>query len=514
MRTPVVILLFAIVLAADSPRVTTATPLSSRIDALIGQYAKDFDFMGSVLVADHGEVLFAKGYGLADAEAGRPNTPETKFMVGSITKQFTAMLIMQLVEQGKLTLNTRVSDVLPSFPKDVGERISIEMLLSHRSGLRLPEGIESYYHLTTQEEFIQQVLADGLRFPPGTRYGYSNAGYHVLAMIIEQVTGRTYEEVLEEQILRPLGMSNTGCNRNGLVLENCATSYVKLPAAYVGWSETQSYDPHIVSFGSGFIYSTVYDLFRFGQALCSNRLLSGPYTDQFLQVRAVDESPRLPMLLAEVAGRGSGVVERCLGTCGNGFAGEICQRVDPHTSEEQTLIWHNGTCKLFKAYHYRFREQQRSIIILSNCSLRGDGDEMALRINELLDGRSDETVRFKRDLMQYVEEDVAMHAGVEAAISEFVRLKADTARFVLPEVGYMIAVGQKVAVEGDRGAAISILRMITEEWPQSWEAQDALGEIYVASGEKALAAQCFRRSLELNAEDEHAKGMLNTLEGE
>lgn len=506
MRTLSVVLLMVFSLSSVSPAGSSSPSLSSEIDALVRHYVTEYDFMGSILVADHGEVVFTRGYGLANVDEGTPNTPETRFMIGSITKQFTAMLIMLLVEGGQLSLDDLISDVLPSFPRDVGERITIAMLLSHRSGLRLPEGIESYYHLSTQEEYILQVLADGLRFPPDEGYGYSNAGYHVLAMIIEEVTGRRYEEVLQEQILDPLGMSSTGCNRKGRVIENRAYSYTKLPGAYITWSEDHSHNPRIVFFGSGFMYSTVNDLFKFSQALCSNELLSGPNTDQFLRVRTRKERPPIRLIPAAL-------VERMLGSCGCGFVGEICRLVDPETNEEQTLIWHDGTCKLFKAYHYRYREKERSIIILSNCSLRGEGDEIALRINELLDGRPHESLRFKRHLMQYVEEDVATHAGIPVAVDEYARLKADTLRFAVPGMRYMVGIGREVVRLGDCESAIRLFQMTLEEWPQSWEAHDALGDTYLLIGENDLAAESFMESLKLNAENDHALEMLRGLEG-
>jgi CubicO group peptidase (beta-lactamase class C family) len=114
--------------------------LQSRIDGLVDEYVVGQQFMGSVLVAERGQVVFSKGYGLANVEKNIPNTPETRFMIGSITKQFTAMLVTQLVEQGKLKLEDTISDFIPAFPREIGDKITVEMLLCHSSGLILPEG--------------------------------------------------------------------------------------------------------------------------------------------------------------------------------------------------------------------------------------------------------------------------------------------------------------------------------------------------------------------------------------
>ena len=194
-----------------------AQSLQSRMDGLINEYVAHRNFMGSVLVADRGKVVFSKGYGLADVEKNVPNTPETRFMIGSITKQFTAMLVTQLVVKGRLKLENTISDLLPDFPREIGQRITVEMLINHTSGLILPEGIEKYYNASTKEEFLKvylkQLSEEGLRFEPGKGYGYSNAGYHILGHIIEKVTGKTYEAVLDEQILKPLGRFSLSLSR-------------------------------------------------------------------------------------------------------------------------------------------------------------------------------------------------------------------------------------------------------------------------------------------------------------
>ncbi|MDH5744652.1 MAG: beta-lactamase family protein, partial [Candidatus Aminicenantes bacterium] len=265
--------------------------LSSKLDKLVNEYVVDHQFMGSVLVADKGEVVFAKGYGLANVEQNIPNTPDTKFMIGSITKQFTAMLVTQLVEKGNLRLDNTISDFIPHFPLDIGDRITVEMLLSHTSGLPFPEGIERYYYASRKEdylqEFLKQLSEEGLRFEPGEGYGYSNAGYFILGLIIEKVTGKSYEAVLTEQILKPLGLTQTGCDRKGLVLENRAYSYQKLQDRYITWNEMYSYDPAVLGLGYGNLYSTVRDLFKFSKALSTNQLLSEKYMDMYLKMRNI-----------------------------------------------------------------------------------------------------------------------------------------------------------------------------------------------------------------------------------
>lgn len=487
--------------------------LQTKIDDLVNEYVLHQRFMGSVLVAEKGEVIFAKGYGLADVEQNIPNTLNTKFMIGSITKQFTAMLITQLVESGTLRLDNTISDFIPEFPKDIGDRITIEMLLCHSSGLIFPEGIERYYHATTKEEYLQEYLKqlaeEGLRFEPGQGYGYSNAGYFILGLIIEKVTGKSYEEVLSEQILEPLGMSQTGCDRKGLVVEDMATSYAKLQDRYNTWNEeTNSYDPAICGFGYGNLYATVGDLFKFSEALSTNRLLSEKYMAIYLKMRTVKTQVPIP-------GISQGLVRDYFGTFGNGFVGEISYIEDPDTQEKETLYWHDGTCKLFKSNHFHYSGKDQIVIICSSCSFLCEGNEMVLKIHQLLNNKPYDHILIKHSLSQYISEDVATHAGIPAAIDEYYRFKDDTANFIVPGQDWLIWAGRYVAEElGDLENAILLFQTTIASFPDSWEAYEAMGETYIAKGDTALAIQCYRESLNLNPENDITTEMIKRLTGD
>lgn len=505
---PVVTLSLFIFLSSFSfPRHPQSLP--SRIDALVNEYAARHRFMGSVLVAEQGRIILSKGYGLADVENNVPNTPETKFMIGSITKQFTAMLVTQLAEKGKLRFDDTISDFLPDFPKDIGEKITVEMLLCHTSGLRLPEDIEDYYCASQKEdylrEFVKQMSVRGLHFKPGTNYRYSNAGYHILGLIIEKATGKTYEEILQEQILKPLGMSHTGCNKKGLVLKDGAVSCHVLPDQVVTWSDRHSFDPGIIWFGSGFIYSTVGDLFKFSQALSSTRLLSKEYLDVFLKMRNPKSRFLIPFMPREL-------VKEFYGTFGNGFAGEISVLEDPVTKEKQTLYWHDGTMYLFKSSHYHYSGREQIIVILSNSSFLCENDEMTLKIYQLLNNRPLEHIHLRLPLLHYLEEDIETHAGVKAAIDEYKRLKNDTINFIMPDEEDFLRIGRQLVERGDLDGALLVFQCILSEMQESGKAYDALGDVYVLKGDKEKAIRSFSKSLELDPDNSHAQEMLKKLE--
>lgn len=500
--------------AKNRNRSKTPGGMEDSLDRLISDYAVNHQFMGSVLVAETGKVLFKKGYGLANVEKKIPNTPGTRFAIGSITKQFTAMLVTQLAEKGKIRLDGTLSDYLPEFPQDVGKRITIEMLLLHTSGLRLPEGIEKYYYATRKEEWLQEFIRqnqqEGLRFEPGRGYGYSNGGYFILGLVIEKVTGKSYEEVLSEQILKPLAMKDTLCDRKGLALENRAASYRKLrDGSYISWNEeANAYDPAVWGFGCGNILSTVEDLFRFSQSLATKKLLSRKYLGIYLEMRNKLSrhmmSPEMP----------EDLIKECYGTFGNGFAGEISIINDPVTGEKETLCWHDGTNKLFMSQHYHYREKNQVIIICGNSCFRLQGDEMALKIHRLLNNRPHDQILIKRNLKQYLEEDIAMHAGIPAALDEYVRFKDDTAHFSnIPDQGWFVWAGRTVAEEmGDLDNAVLVLKTGITSFPDSWQILDALGETYLKKGDTEEAIQCFQKSLDRNPGNENAKKKLAELQ--
>lgn len=489
---------------------TIPVGIESSLDYLIYDYVVNHQFMGSVLVAEKGKILFSKGYGLANVEKNMPNTPHTRFGIGSITKQFTAMLVTQLVEQGKLKLDNTISSFLPDFPGNIGDKITVEMLLCHTSGLILPEGIEKYYYATTKEEWFQEYLKqlseDGLRFEPGKGYGYSNGGYFILGLIIEKVTGKSYEDVLSEQILKPLGMTQTGTDRKGLILENRAISYRKLPDRYITWDEeTNSYDPGVWGFGCGNMYSTVEDLFKFSNALSTNQLLSQKHMDMYLKMRNVKTRPPLPYVPKKL-------MDEFFGTYGNGFVGEISITEDTFSKEKPTFFWHDGTNKLFISNHYHFTPKDQIIIICSNCTYRSEGDEMVLKIHQLLNNKPYDHIRIKHSLTQYIEEDVAMHAGIPAAIDEFRRLMNDTVDFIVPGKNYFVNISRQVAEEGHSDWAIEVLQGSISIFPGFWEAYEVLGDIYIEGKDTTAAIQSYKKSLELNPNNENAKKMLNQLE--
>ncbi|HKP36042.1 MAG TPA: serine hydrolase domain-containing protein, partial [Pyrinomonadaceae bacterium] len=173
---------------------------AAKIDQLLSLYSKYGQFNGTALVADNGNVIYKKGFGLANMEWNIPNAPDTKFRLGSITKQFTSTVILQLVEQGKIKLDGKIIDYLPDYRNDTGSKVTIHHLLSHTSGIKSYTSLPNFFkdvsrNSFTVEEFVRKYASGDLEFEPGTKYTYNNSGYFLLGAIIEKVTGKPYEQV-------------------------------------------------------------------------------------------------------------------------------------------------------------------------------------------------------------------------------------------------------------------------------------------------------------------------------
>ncbi len=247
---------------------------AEKLDKLLNAYAEYGKFNGSVLVAEKGIVIYKKGLGLADMEWNVPNQPDTKHRLGSITKQFTSMLIMQLVEQGKLKLDVPISTYLQDYPKKNGGIITIHHLLTHTSGIPNMTAFPGFYKDIMPNSYnplqLVNLFADStLLFKPGERFDYSNSGYILLGYIIEKVTGKSYEQVLQENIFTPLKMNNTGYDHNRPLVKNRARGYEKNGRLYV----KSDFINMSVPYSAGALYSTVEDLHLWDQALYSNQLL-------------------------------------------------------------------------------------------------------------------------------------------------------------------------------------------------------------------------------------------------
>lgn len=245
---------------------------AARMDQIVQPYVANHTFMGSVLVARGPQILFNKGYGFADLEWDVPNSPSTKFRLGSVTKQFTAASILLLEERGKLSVNDPVKKYLPDAPA-AWDRITIFNLLTHTSGIPNFTSFPDYPKLepfaTTAGQLVARFRDKPLDFAPGEKWSYSNSGYVLLTYLIEKVTGGSYEAFVRDNIFTPLGMKDSGYDSNSAVILHRASGYVFNDnrfqnAGFVHMSVPQ---------GAGALYSSTEDLLKWEQGLFGGKVL-------------------------------------------------------------------------------------------------------------------------------------------------------------------------------------------------------------------------------------------------
>lgn len=250
-----------------------------KVDQLFEAYRGD-DLPGAaVMIIHHGRPVLTKTYGMANMEEKIPITRKTNFRLASVTKQFTAMCIMMLKEQGKLDYSISLKDVFAAFP-DYGKEISVLHILRHTSGLLAYEDLipDTTKVQVLDKDILQLMMQqDSTYFKPGSAYRYSNTGYALLSEIIKKVSGKTFAEFLRENIFRPLGMNNTVAYEKGVsTVVNRAYGYT-VHADSVAFSDQSAYSAVL---GDGGIYSSLDDLNKWDQALYTDSLVSGATLQQ------------------------------------------------------------------------------------------------------------------------------------------------------------------------------------------------------------------------------------------
>ncbi len=249
--------------------------LVQRLDSVAGGYAKNRNFIGTVLVAKGGTIILEKGYGMANLEFEIPNTPSTKFRLGSITKQFTSAAILQLQEQGKLSVNDLACKYIDGCP-DAWKTVTIQHLLTHTSGIPSYTGMKDFptpkfmRQPLTPVEVVMLTKDQPLDFAPGASYKYDNTGYVMLGVIIEKVSGEKYADYLKAHIFSKLDMQDSGYDVTREVLKNRASGYSPSPAGLKNAEYLDMSLPH----AAGSLYSTVDDLYRWDRSLYTTKILS------------------------------------------------------------------------------------------------------------------------------------------------------------------------------------------------------------------------------------------------
>jgi CubicO group peptidase (beta-lactamase class C family) len=352
--TLVFVYLMCLVILSSCAPYTEQFTSSHAVDTMFTEFSQPGAPGASLSIIEGGHVLYTKAYGLADVAGHVQATTRTNYRLASVTKQFTATAILMLVERGKLSLDSPLSEVLPGTPLCAHD-VRIRHLLNHTSGL------VDYEDLIPGSQTVQVLDADVLRllnkvdslyFPPGSKFQYSNSGYSLLALVVEAVSGEPFALFLKKNIFEPLGMNHTVAYQNGIsTVDNRAFGHSRTDTGFV--QTDQSVTSAVL--GDGGIYSSVEDLFKWDQDLSGNRLISGALRQQSFTPAVLNDGSKTKY--------------------GFGWYAE------PYKGHES--IYHTGSTRGFRNAIFRLPDRQLTIIILTNRN-EGEPVDIAKKIADLM----------------------------------------------------------------------------------------------------------------------------------
>ena len=451
------------------------------LDSLLGIYDDYGKLNGSILVAHEGELLFKKGYGRANIEWDVPNQTDTKFRLASVSKQFTAFLVMQLVSEGKLDLEKTVKHYLPEYPNEEGGAASLHQLLTHSSGIPSYTGFANYSELMSEPvspiELVQLFSDSTLNFQPGERFQYNNSGYALLGAIMEKVTNRSYSELLQEKIFEPLQMHNSGYDSNSDIIQNRASGYYRFGKDF----QNANYIDMSRAYSAGGIYSTVEDMFIWDQSLYTDKLL--PQND-----------------IKTLFGKH---IRAWGGYYGYGWALEEMQLGS--SNEKVETIFHDGVINGFNTIIVRVPTTQSSIIILNNSNNVPQREIVTQILGILFDKPYDFPKKSIADvLIESIENE-----GIQKVLSQFDTMKASD-KYYLDE-REMNMMGYSLLQAGMKEDASTIFKINLESFPYSANAYDSYAESLLELGQTEEAIKNYQMSLKLNPLNENGVNALNKL---
>jgi CubicO group peptidase (beta-lactamase class C family) len=454
-----------------------ATPRKT-IDSFMTAVSGRGQFTGSILVSREGKVIYEKAFGLADRDKNIPFTTATGEYIGSISKQFTAMGIMILKDRGLLDYGQSVRHFFPELPACM-QPVTIRNLLYHTSGLAI---FDDYPNMTEKDVFNILLKQDSLRFKPGEKFEYCNAGYSLLGMIIEKVSGQSLNTYMTRNIFEPLEMHHTVVNE----IDHPDTSRA---TGYTLYGTINSYDTYMG--GNASIISTVGDLYKWDQSLYKSPLVKpATLAEAFTPSAVILKDPSLNLK------------DGMFGDKSYGFGWWIAL----HDGTKD--FFHDGAFSGYTAYNERLTGEQVSISIVTNLR-QSPLYEIRSAIVHILEGAPYRLPQIPGSVWLHRR---AAAIGLDSAIAEYRILQKsgnpdyDFAEVVLNSYAYILMRSGKV------DEAIKVFKLNTEIYPRSFNVFDSLADGYEKAGNKALAIESCKKALQIDPSSEYEKNRINSLE--
>jgi len=446
--------------------------VSEKLNSFMNECIELDVFSGTILVSKDGKIIFENSYGYADKEKNVLNRNHTKYNIGSIGKEFTAIMILQLAQENKLSLNDKLNKYLNFFPVEVGSKVTIKNLLTHSSGfgdfLMNPEFEKNKKNYKELGELIKFISKQKLQFEPGTEKRYSNSGYAILGGIIENVTGKSYTDNFSERILSPLSMNSSGYIDWDYADPLKASGYIK----DIKGNLRDNKNLELQGSPAGGMYSTVEDLLRLDQSLLNdNKLLDDKH--KYIFFNHFDDSKE-----------GNFEDYRNNLKAGNAFAGG---------APGINALW------------LQFPGKGYSAFILSNYDHAAEGIES--QVTAIIKGNdySKPKLPLANALYNFLQKE-----GQESFSKNLKDFIKDNA-YVVESDGQLNNIGYRFLQNDLTYAAIEVFKLNAELFPDIANCYDSLGEAYLNSGNKEEAKKNYSKVLQLDPGNENAKKMLDEL---
>lgn len=452
------------------------------LDRIMKAYHAYNMFDGAVLVADEGKLVYKAAFGLANREWNVPNSTDTKFMIGSVSKPLTAMLMLIQVQKGLIGLDKTIADYLPEFAGKPAAKVTIKQLLSHSSGMPNYDIIKDFFPRIsrknyTREEYVKIYMDSALVFEPGSRYHYSSWGYFTLGYIMEKVTGKSYAQLMKEDIFDKLGMNSSGSYFHTQVVPKRATGY---DYSFGGYTSSDFRDQSN-TMGTGDLYSTVEDLFKLHLAISNNTLLNKDLTQQML-------TPTLNKAW----------------WYGYGWFNRTFKYAD---TDSVVSNFHLGMTEGFLSFLIRLPETNSLVVILCNSS---PTDFFGI-VGNLIKVLKNKPVRLKEPVHKAVEKLINQQGAVKA-VEAYTRMAADTAHYYVDWISMNFLAEQLLTLKRYEEA-----RIISENNAAVFPDKDLvmvnMGNIYLALNRYVDAIVYYKKALSINPDYEEARNRLQELEG-
>ena len=452
-----------------------------KLSGIMQQYHNYNMFDGAVLVAENGKIIYKAAFGLANREWNIPNRTDTKFMIGSVSKPLTATLVLIQVQKGLIDLNKTIADYLPEFKTKPAANVTIKQLLSHTSGIPNYDIIKDFFPRISRQNFtradyVKVFMDSALAFEPGSRYAYSSWGYFTLGYIMERVTGKSYSQLMKEDIFSKLQMNNSGSYQHLQIVPNRATGY---DYSFGGFTSADFRDQSN-TMGTGDLYSTVEDLFKFHLALSNHSLLNKQLTDEML-------SP--------------GIRPARYGY------GWFNQNYKYTPTDSVAANFHLGMTEGFISFMLRIPSTNSFTLILCNSS---PTDFFGITKN-LVKVLYNKPVIIKAPVHKKTETNISQ-MGAANAVEAYKKMKADTAHYYIDWISMNFIAEQLLNLKRYEDAKIIAENNVTE-FPDKDLVMLTMGNIYLALNRKEDAIKFYKRTLELYPGYEEAKNRLKELEG-